>query len=151
MLSAGCANSNRSPTTRRHHRVLPVSPLAGVASNRIGVRGGNRRRSGSEIRLAMWLVILEIIFWLPVTVMSILGNLRIALPFPDVNALAFSFGTVLHIVDPLVYLVFLGNVRQEIISRWYGVLGLETDQRLPVANNGGSSTSGKTNRRTADL
>ncbi|OWA52086.1 hypothetical protein BV898_16549 [Hypsibius exemplaris] len=99
----------------------------------IGAQGGRPgRRSGrGEIRLVMWLVILEIIFWMPATMMAILGNLRIALPFLDVNAWAFDFATVLHTVDPVVYLLFLGNLRQEIKLHLRGLLGLPV-QGLPV-------------------
>ncbi|OWA54026.1 hypothetical protein BV898_18448 [Hypsibius exemplaris] len=93
------------------------------------------RRSGhGEIRLVMWLVFLEIIFWLPANTLAILGNLRIALPFPDVNAWAFDFSSVLHTVDPIVYLMFLGNLRREIKLHLRGLLGLPVQSR-PAGNN----------------
>ncbi|OQV12901.1 hypothetical protein BV898_12823 [Hypsibius exemplaris] len=89
------------------------------------------RRTHDELQLTLWLLILQIVFWMPPTVATVLRSINSALD-QDLFNLALLLPCALLLIDPLVYLIFLKNVRNEIFGQFKGFLQVPCVRRVTM-------------------
>ena len=70
-----------------------------------------------QMGLALWLLSVQILLWTPSNVTSMLIGLHSQLYYLyDVPTFAVVLSGVLLLADPIIYLVFLKDLRQELLS-----------------------------------
>ena len=98
--------------TRTMHATTPAMEIV-----------ARQTRTSNELRLALWLLGLQIVFCMPYDVVSILSNVRSGLPyFLDIQVMFSMTVMVMLVIDPVVYLIFVDNLRQELILGLRGLM-----------------------------
>ncbi|OWA54024.1 hypothetical protein BV898_18447 [Hypsibius exemplaris] len=109
-------------------RVVGVAQQQQPQQQQLIKLGYRQRKAQSELRLALCSLALQIFFWMPFNVMSVLTNLRSCLPYTlDVSAFVYMFSTLLLILDPVVFLIFSVNMRREMRRHLMALLGKPVD------------------------
>ncbi|OQV12440.1 hypothetical protein BV898_13316 [Hypsibius exemplaris] len=113
---------HRRQTRRQHLQIDPVRPSLQVSTgrqstNNVIKRTRARKQSRNELRLVLWVVCLQLLCWLPVTMVAIwLAGRR--LPYMgNIYEITELFPGLLLLADPVVYLVFLKDVRKEVAAQ----------------------------------
>ncbi|OQV25658.1 hypothetical protein BV898_00593 [Hypsibius exemplaris] len=115
-------------------------------------RGGRTARSATHhMGLALWLLMVQILLWTPVNVTSMLIGMRSRLTYLyDVHTFAVVLSGVLLMVDPIIYLAFLKDLRKEVFLELHEMLRCGRTRRDQVlAHSAGKSWNTSNQRATA--
>ncbi|OQV24164.1 hypothetical protein BV898_02114 [Hypsibius exemplaris] len=113
---------NRLRSLRRLHPLPPPPPPhlivahANNTSAAVNARNDARtaQRTRKEINLVQWLLLLQILFWVPLTTFSVLIGARSRLSHVvDANFIMLVVATVLPALEVVTYLRLLGDLRRE--------------------------------------
>ena len=100
----------------KQRRVRPGRSLSPMG-RQVSHQPNHNDRIRSELHLALWLVMLQIAVWTPAAAATILYGARSRIPhlleFMDVTLIAVI---LLQVMEPMVYLVFLRDLRHRLVS-----------------------------------